>query len=446
MKKRIFVVITICLAATWTQAQNYDKVKNLLALNQYAKAKEEFDKSITNEKYAAKADAWIQKTTIYGALSMAAENKGQPTGEQYAEEADAAFSKYKELDPQLTLLSDLIYQNGPINLYSNYYTSGYTEYTKKNWAAAYGKLKKAVQYSDLLISRNLLNVTLDTNVLILAGVTADQSNNKADAAIYYGKLADHKVTGEGFESVYRFLVSYSFEKGNLDAFEKYKAIGKELFPQSDYFNFDKVDFAIGMFDKFEDKLKAVEDVLAKTPNDYKANEALGELIYDTLHPKDDEVARHSQFDELEKKMLDAFAKSAAAKPDNESPYIYMGDHYINKAVRVNDERSAFVKDMQARTKPGTKASPEDIKKRDELDKKYGNAMEGAREPYEKAAAIFAAKTNLSAIDKQQYKKAVSYLSDIATFKKNQSKGKPADQAKYAAEEKKWMDVYDSIKQ
>jgi len=37
------------------------------------------------------------------------------------------------------------------------------------------------------------------------------------------------------------------------------------------------------------------------------------------------------------------------------------------------------------------------------------------------------------------------LADVFAFKKVQAKGKPADQAKYAAEEKKWNDLWDSIK-
>lgn len=446
MKKRILFVVTICLAVFFVQAQNYNTVKNLLVLNQYAKAKEEFDKSITNAKYAAKPEAWIQKAAIYGGLSMAEENKGQPTGDQLAEEADAAFTKYKEMDPEMSLLSDMIYRNGPVNIYSNYYTGGYNDYTKKKWESAFGKLKKAVTYSDLLINQKVLTVTLDTNVLILAGVTAEQSDHKEDAAIYYGRLADHKITGDGFESVYRFLVSHSFEKKDMAAFEKYKAYGSELFPKSEYFKYDKIDFAVGLAENFSDKLKAVEEILSKSPNDYKANQVLGEIIYDTLNSRFDDAVLPANATELEKKMIDAFTKSAAAKPDNESPYLYMGDHYINKAVGINDERAAHVKDMQARTKPGTKPSSADIQKRDELDKKYGDAMEMAREPYEKAAAIFAARSELSAIDKQQYKKAASYLSDIAAFKKVQAKGKPADQAKYAAEEKKWTEVYESIKQ
>lgn len=445
MKKRILFLAAVCLSAFTLKAQNYTSIKNILAINQYAKAKEEFDKNITNAKFAGKAEAWMLKTAIYGGLAMAEENKGKPAGDQLTSEADAAFAKYKEMEPEMTLVNDPIYQNGPVNLYSSYYTNGYTDYSAKKWEPAFQKFKKAVVYSDLLISRKVLGVTMDTNVLILAGITAEQTDHRDDAAVYYGRLADSKVTGDGFESVYRFLVSHSFEKKNMASFEKYKALGKELFPKSEYFNYDKVDFAVGLVKDFNDKIKAVEEVLATDPNNYKANQVLGEIIYDTLNSRDETAVMPANFAELEKKMLDAFKKASAAKPETENPYLYMGDHFINKAVKINDARSAHVKDMGARTKPGTKPSAEDVKKRDDLDKSYGDALEGAREPYEKVASLYAAKGTLDMRDKQQYKKAVSYLADVYAFKKAQAKGKPADQAKYAAEEKKWNDLYDSIK-
>ncbi len=445
MKKRILLLAMVSLSALILKAQNYTSIKNILAINQYTKAKEEFDKNITNAKFAAKAEAWMLKTAIYGGLAMAEENKGKPAGDQFTSEADAAFAKYKEMEPEMTLVNDPIYQNGPVNLYSSYYTGGYNDYTAKKWDQSFLKFKKAVNYSDLLISKKVLAVPMDTNVLILAGITAEQTDHRDDAAIYYGRLADKKITGDGFESVYRFMVSHSFEKKDMAGFEKYKALGKELFPKSEYFNYDKVDFAVGLVKGFEEKLKAVEEVLATDPNNYKANQVLGELIYDTLNPREEGIPEHSNIVVLEKKMMDAFKKAAAAKPDAENSYLYMGDHYINKAVKVNDARSQHVKDMNARTKPGTKPSAEDVKKRDDLDKAYGEALEGAREPYEKVCSLFAGKSNLDIRDKQQYKKAASYLADVFAFKKAQAKGKPADQAKYAAEEKKWNDLYDSIK-
>src|SRR4030095_8994640 len=97
------------------------------------------------------------------------------------------------MDPSMTLIGDLVYQNAPINLYSSYYTSGYNDYTKKKWDDAYNKMKKAVEYSDLLIEKKLITVTVDTNVLVLAGITAENSSTKADAVKYYARLADKKI-------------------------------------------------------------------------------------------------------------------------------------------------------------------------------------------------------------------------------------------------------------
>ncbi len=448
--KRYFFLFTVLLSASLVNAQKYEDIKNLLLFNKYEQAKTDLDKAMTNAKFTAKAEAYILKTTVYAGMAMMDGTKGTPQADQLTAEAVTAFNKYKEMEPEMTLLTDPIYQNGPINLYSGYYSSGYTDYSDKKWELSFEKFKKAVELSDILINKKILTTTLDTNVLILAAITAENCNKKDDAAKYYRILADHKVTGEGFESVYRFLVSYSFGKKDIPSFEKYKALGKEMFPKSEYFDFDKVDFAVGLETTFEAKRKALEEVLATDPNNYKANEILGEIIYDTLNSRFEGAVEPANEIELEAEMVAAFNKVIAIKPELENTYLYLGDHYINKAVRVNTEREAFAKEMKARTKPGTMASKEDLTKRDMLDKKYSEALEGAREPYEKVAAIFASRPksedkNHAIRDKQQYKKAISYLIDIYANKRINAKGKPADIAKYTAEEKKWSDLYDSIK-
>jgi hypothetical protein len=255
------------------------------------------------------------------------------------------------------------------------------------------------------------------------------------------------VGGEGFEGVYRYLITYSFGKKDMEAFERYKALGKEVFPNSDYFDYDKVDFAVGLANSFEEKLKAIDELLATDPDNFKANQVLGEILYDTLDPREQEVVLPANYAELEKKMINAFTRAAKARAGYEIPYLYIGDHFINKAAVVSEQRDQHAQDMKARTKPGTMASKEDIARRDALDKQYGETLEGAREPYEAAVAILAAKGELDTRDKQQYKKAASYLADIFAFKKAMAgKAKnPAEQAKWAAEEKKWNDRYDSIK-
>jgi hypothetical protein len=449
MKKSLLVSLSIFLTITgWSQ--NYDPVKTLVMINQLDKAKADLDKSFTNAKYTAKPEAFILKTAVYASVANMDGKKDTPAAAQLVEEADAAFTKYRELDPALSLISEPIYQNGIIMLYSNYYSFGYSDYNNKAYDKALGKLKKAIQYSDLLIKQKVLTSTLDTNVLILAAITAETGGYKDEAAAYYTKLADAKVGGDGYEGVYRYLVTYHFGKKNMEGFEKYKKLGKEVFPKSDYFDFDKVDFAVGLVNTFTEKLAAIDEVLASDPTNFKANQVLGEIIFDTLNPRDEGMVLPENYNELEKKMIDAFSRSSKARPDYEIPLLYVGDHYINKASRVEEKRNKHAQDMKARTKPGTMASKEDVAKRDALDKEFGDTMEGAKEPYLAAAAIFAdraTKGELETRDKQQYKKVTSYLSEIYGLKKvmaNKAKNL-ADKAKWEAEEKKWNERYESIK-
>jgi hypothetical protein len=442
--RRILFLLLVSSAALVSQAQDYAPIKTLLTLNQFQNAKAEIDKNMGNAKFTSKAEAYMLKSAIYAGLALDNANKNTPTGAQLANDAEAAFRKYKEMDPAMALLADPIYQNGPINLYSFFYSVGYSDYSAKRMDAGFDKLKKAVDMSDVLLAKKIIVAPIDTNVLILAAITAESSKHSDDAARYYTRLADAKIAGKDYESVYRYLVNYYFGKKDMAAFEKYKALGQQLYPDSEYFTYDKVDFAVGLEETFTAKLKAVEEILVSDPNHFKANQILGEIIYDTLNPKEGDPLP-SNAAELEPKMVSAFMKAAAAKPGFENPYLFIGDHFINKAVKINDARSAHAADMKTRTKPGTMASKEDVAKRDLLDKQYGDALEAAREPYEKAAEIFSTKQNMQLRDKQQYKKAVNYLADIFAFKKAQAKGKPVDQAKYAAEEKKWNDRYDTIK-
>jgi hypothetical protein len=447
MKSYFLALAVLLTAVTASVAQNYDPVKTLVMLNQFDKAKTDIDKAFNNPKYTAKPEAYILKAIVYSSLANTDGKKGTPEGEQLVADADAAFAKFREMDPTMALLSESMYQNSAVNLYSSYYTAGYSEYSKKNWPDALTKLKKAIGYSDILIKLKLLTSPIDTNVLILAGITSESGGFKDDALQYYQKLANAKVGGDGFEGVYRYLITYSFGKKDMESFERYKALGKEVFPKSDYFDYDKVDFAVGLANGFDEKIKAIDDLLATDPDNFKANQVLGEILYDTLDPREQEAVLPANYAELEKKMINAFNRAAKARPGYEIPYLYIGDHFINKAAVVSEKRDQHAKDMKARTKPGTMASKEDIAKRDALDKEYGETLEGAKDPYESAAAIFAAKGELDTRDKQQYKKASSYLADIFAFKKAMA-GKAkntADQAKWAAEEKKWNDRYESIK-
>ncbi|MEI9912470.1 MAG: hypothetical protein WDO71_24150 [Bacteroidota bacterium] len=274
---------------------------------------------------------------------------------------------------------------------------------------------------------------------------AENAGLKDEAVKYYSRMANMKANGQGFEGIYRYLVNYYFTKKDMANFEKYKTLGKELYPGNEFFTYDKVDFAVGLEEDFNKKLSSLEETIAADPANHKAVLLLGEIIYDTLNSRKDGAVEPANAAALEAKMLAAFAKAAELKANDELPFIYSGDHFVNKSIKANDAREAHAADMKKRTKPGAAASKEDVAKRDALDLEYGLILDKAAEPYEKAAAILAKKEKLTGQDKQQYKKVTGYLGDIYQNKKIRAKGKPADQAKYEAEKKKWDDVYESIK-
>lgn len=456
MKKSILAVTALVFMVAFVKAQNLETVKNSFLLQQYKQAKTDIDKAMANPKIASKQEAHLLKAGIYSAMSLDEEFKNKPEGMQMLADAMTAYNKYKELDKEMKLAENDNYQNATLNMYSAYYSAGYFDYTKKNWKDGFEKLKTAVDFSDYLISKKVLQAALDTNVLILAGNTAEQGGNKEQASIYYSRLADAKIGGADFESIYEFLVNYFFTHKEIEKFEKYKQIGAELYPQSEYFKYDKIDFAVGLETDWLARIKALEEVLVKDPDNLKANQLLGEQIYDTLDSNVEGAVQPENAVELEKTMIAAFTKAFALKPDTIITQLFLADHFYHKSQIVNDERAAFAKLIGSKPKP----TPEDLKKRAELDKEYLDVFDMLKEPSEKAAAFYAAHGNLTAREKQQYKKVIVYMSEVFEKKKIQAKNAAdkakqakntsdvtkytAEQAKYAAEEKKWNDLYETI--
>ena len=204
MKKITFSLFMLMLAFI-VNAQTYEEIKQFVMLGQYKKAKEDVDKRMTNAKFAAKPEAFILKAAIYSALAADSATALTPEAAALRSEAEAALKKYQEMDPKMELIKDPVYQNAPIRIYSSLFSVGYKQYEEKKFAEAFETFKKVDGYSKVLAEQKLLNSSLDTNVVILAGITAESSGNKAEAAKYYQKLADAKIAGANYESVYRFL-------------------------------------------------------------------------------------------------------------------------------------------------------------------------------------------------------------------------------------------------
>lgn len=446
MKRSILVLLVVLTTTLSGITQSLESIKTYVMLNQMDKAKTEFDKAAANPKFMVKSEAFLLKTAIYAAISMTDQNRNTPTGIALGAEADAAFEKYKSLEPDMKKMGEeTYYQNGPINIYSNYYNQGLTDYNEKKWTDAIPKLKKAISYSDLLIGKSILSFPLDTNLLILTGVVAERAKDGETAGMAYTRLINARVPGADFEGVYQYMVRYHFVAKDFVNFEKVKKIGAELYPESEFFKLDKLDFAVGLVDDFNDKLKALDETIAAEPDNYKAHELRWSLLYDTLNNLLEGAPVPANIKQWEADLVASLKKCAQLNPDDVKNPLFLGSFYVLKKEEANQARVKFAEELQKRTKPGTKASPADIAKRDQLDKEYHQALEMILEPYLQAAKLYAAKSNLDAREKQQYKNIAGYLAEIYESKKKRAAKDPAAAAKWAAEEKKWNEVYESIK-
>lgn len=456
-----FVLTMVAITGTFLMGwgQRYENIKTQLMLGQFAKAKEELDKNWTNAKFLSKPEAYILKATILAQLGNA-KDAGE-AGAVMIDEAESVYNEYLEKDPEKSLIKDPAYANTPITIYSSLFNRGIGFYNDKNYKSSLKAFEKVSKWSTFLNSNGIAEIPLDTNAILLAGASAQATGeNEEEAFMYYKKLADNKVGGKDNEFLYRFLARKSFDQGKLDEFERYMALGKELFPEEEFYSYKEEDFIFSLEDK-EEKMRKIEEMLDKKPNNLKVQLAYGEILFDVLNPKNTEDPLPENSVEMETKMVKAFDK--ASEIDESSPLgsMNLANHFMNKSIRANNTVSAHQKMMrdkqkantpeQVKGKPAPKppaAEPADVEKRKELQADYESILEFALSYYGKAVLVYEKMTVPESVDKQNWRNAVSNLIDINKELKNGAirDKNVTNEKKFDAEEKRYMAMYSKLNQ
>ncbi|HYC30127.1 MAG TPA: hypothetical protein VEB42_14940, partial [Chitinophagaceae bacterium] len=226
--KRILFTTLCAVLATGLFAQKVEKAKDLLKANKLMDAKTEIDNFLAQEKNAKNADAWYTKAKIYNAISTDGSLKTQvPDARQ---QAFQALKKYTETDDKM-LIALQIDGYKPINdIYTSYYQEGANSFNSKNYEQAYTGFQHAIEVSQFMTQKGWINLKVDTNSVLYAGVAAEKMQKFDDAVKYYGILAENKIKGEGFVEIYKWVTNYYFEKKDMANAQKYLAFGKEVYP------------------------------------------------------------------------------------------------------------------------------------------------------------------------------------------------------------------------
>jgi hypothetical protein len=384
-------------------AQSLEDIEKYLALQRWEEAKGLVDKYLSQEKNSKNAKGWYYKGYIYSELAKSEKYKGTNTRMESFE----AFKKYQELDPKNAMMKDNQNQEFFI-LYNAYFDDAINNYNAKKYDEALQDFKNAGIVEQYVQSKgysynNFSFSALDTQLIQNTALAAYLAKKNDEAAFYYQKLADAKVKGEGFFEIYQFLVEHFGEKGDLANKNKYLALGKELYPESDYWCDIELkeagDDQKKRFAKYDEMLNGTCGTFAITYN-YAAE------LFNYLYTGDQKPADYTAM----QNKLESVIKKVFALKNGAEANLLMARHLYNMVFDVQDSITAI--------KGG---KPEDVKKRNTLvaalNKKYDELL-----PYATAVEeMYAGKTGLKNREKGDLKVAYNLILSYWENKKDQGK-------------------------
>ena len=405
--RRLFLSAFLIASGSALFAQNLDKVQEAISKQKYAEAKPLIDKVLADDKGQKSANAWYYKGVIYNEL---AKDSTQDLS-AYRQEAYQALKKAQELDPK-NIMGELEQNWRLFDIYNYYLNAAIKNHNSKDYPAALKNYQNAIDVQQYIHNKkfaynNQTLPALDTAVTLYAGSAAYLSKDTATGVKYFSQLADAKVGGKDYMEAYQLLVDYYNKKGDKANTEKYAALGKQLYPESEYWLYYELQDPALREDKPK-MLAKYEEVVAKNPeNGGLALDYAIELFNYTYAGENKPADYKAAQEKLDKAIQNAIAINKSA----EANYL-MVQNLSNQIYDLQETQRAI---------KGTKA--EDVKKKNaltaEINKKYDASL-----PYaEEAAQQFASRSELKPVEKANYKTILNQLANYYKSKKQLDKAK-----------------------
>lgn len=435
MKK---VLLTVLLAATGfgLYAQKLDKAKDLLGKKKLTEAKNEIDGVLGIEKNQALSEPYYQKSKIYLAISKDSTLKS--TVPDARDVAFASLKKYlevdslKEKDDKKRYLLLTFEGNQPlIDIYSGYSKDGASFYNAGNYNDALTNFKKTLEVFDVLAERGIVPMKLDTTTTLYAGISAEKASKPAEAAVYYAKIAEAKAKSEGFVEIYKWLADHYRQKNDIATAQKFSALGKEVYPEDQFWTGFDLEMLSDKGTKAE-LFKKYEDVIKENPDNHIFLFNYAVELYKEGY-QEDVSKRPANSKELINKAAEMMKRTLEKKPDYANANMVMGQILYNQGVDINTENKAI------RPQGGTKLTPDQLKKKDELRQEVVKKFDEATPYFEKVDELLDSQAKLKMEDKEILKNALDLLITINEEKTAQleTKRNAADTQKKTAEVKQY---------
>jgi hypothetical protein len=175
--KKLFLTALLAVIGFLSQAQKLEKAKDLLTRKKLTDAKTEIDNVLAVEKNKTNADAWYTKAKIYGAIAADSSLKSTvPDARSTAFESMKTYLEMesKEKDAAKRNIQLTLDNNAPlIELYTGYSKDAASFYNASNYNDAFVNFKNSLAVFDLMSSRGIIPIKLDTTTTLYAGISAE---------------------------------------------------------------------------------------------------------------------------------------------------------------------------------------------------------------------------------------------------------------------------------
>jgi tetratricopeptide (TPR) repeat protein len=400
MKQLLSFLFVLLVISSVTFAQQVDRAKEHLKANRLTEAKTTIDEFLKDPGNHKSATAWYTKAKIYNAISYDATlSKQYPSARM---DAFNALKKYTETDDRM-LIELQIDGYAPINeIYTGFYQTAANSFNQKSYEIAFQNFVNAITVSSFMTRKGWINLNLDTNSVLYAGVAAEKLNRFDDAVKYYGQLAEAKVAGDGFVEIYKWVANHYFEKKDLAQAKKFLALGREVYPGDPFWNSLELDMVREGSSK-EALFAQYEKTIAAEPNNhfYRYNYAveLYQFGYNV-----DVSKRPANSDELIQKASAQLSRVLAINPEYVRGQLFAGQIIYNMGVDLTNKAKKTESDNVAALKAKALS-------------KYDEAL-----PYFlKVEQLLSRQTQLSADEKADLKEALDLTITIYDQKGDKAK-------------------------
>jgi hypothetical protein len=418
--KKVVLPMLLVLVTGLTFGQDLKKAKTYLDSKQLDKAKTEIDGFVA--KSPSDAEGNYVKSKIYEMIASDSTGKYKSliSGDAKAESFEAfkkAVADSNDVKLKLLVMKD---NYAPVfGVYQGYYADAAKSFndaaqaqSKTGFADAMNLFIKANDVGQYIAANKWANIgKVDTTLVLNIGKAALNAGKQYDdtALKYFKELADANIKGQhagsdaGFEIPYQWLTLHYKDANDEANMLKYAALGKQFFPNEDYFDFVLMDYYREK-KNYPSLFKKYNELVTKNPDSVRYHFNYANEIFGYLYNSDEGVVVNDK-ENLLKTLKSELDKAITVNPNDVNTNWLYSQYYYNLGIADRDDALKI-----------KSAKPEDVKKKAEL--------------------LAAAKANWNAAVPYG-EKAVAQL---------EASGKKADKSKFKSIDNLMQNIYQSLEQ